>query len=96
VTAALVDDCVSYVPFAAFTGNPYMRLIWNDAHLNVVELRSVCEQIALDDPAGLKRMSDEQQGVAAYLATASQPSTIPPNCLPGSKPGDNGFCVADR
>src|SRR5215207_4697438 len=41
--AVFVDDCVAYVPVAAFTGNPYMQIIWAMANQNPVDLRAVCE-----------------------------------------------------
>ena len=95
VPQGLVDDCVEYVPFAAYTGNFYMQAIWDMANQDVSELRVVCEQMGRDDMPGLKRISAEQQAVARYLENASK-GTTPFVCAPGSVLGDDGFCVADR
>ena len=91
IIAAQVDDCVRYVPFAAGTGNFYMNVIWQQAGESVIELRRVCAQIATDDPAGLARISAEQQALDAFFAAVSQTTTIP-DCAPGSTVGDDGYC----
>lgn len=76
IVAAQVDDCVRYVPFAAFTGNVYMQLIWNQAGQDVTRLREVCEGIAVDDPGGLARISAEQQAVDKFFAAVSSTTTV--------------------
>jgi len=96
IAPALVDNCVGYVPFAAYTGNFYMQIIWDQANRDVAQLRELCEQIGRDDPEGLSRISTEHQAVEKYLAAASKGTVVPANCAPGSVLGDEGFCVADR
>jgi hypothetical protein len=96
VAPALIDDCVEYVPFAAFTGNFYMQAIWNQANRDIATLRDVCEQIGHDDPDGLGRISTEHKAVQRFLAEASRSTLVPVVCAPGSVLGNDGFCVADR
>ena len=88
-----IADCVRYVPFAADTGNFYMQVIWNQANHSETRLRGICEQMAKDDPAGLARISEEQQAVDRFFAAASQ-TTVIPDCPPGSVLGTDGFCEA--
>ena len=96
VPQALVDDCVAYVPFAAYTGNFYMQAIWTQANQDVAQLRAICEQISRDDPAGLVRMSEEHQAVTRYLDAASKATVVPAQCAPGSQLGADGYCAAQR
>jgi hypothetical protein len=88
-----VADCVRYVPFAAGTGNFYMQVIWNQANHSEARLRGICEEMADDDPAGLARISEEQQAVDRFFEAASQ-TTVIPDCPPGSVLGADGFCQA--
>jgi hypothetical protein len=96
VAPALIDHCLEYVPFAAFTGNFYMQAIWNEANQDVAQLREVCEQMGHDDPDGLGRIATEHRAVQEFLAAASKSAVAPVVCAPGSVLGDDGFCVADR
>jgi len=88
-----IADCVRYVPFAASTGNFYMAVIWNQANHSEARLRGICEDMATDDPAGLARISEEQQAVDRFFEAASQ-TTVIPDCPPGSVLDANGFCAA--
>jgi hypothetical protein len=69
ISPELVSHCVDYVPFAAYTGNFYMKAIWDIANQNVDQLRVVCEEMGHTDPAGLQRISDEKKAVDLYFAS---------------------------
>jgi hypothetical protein len=89
ISPQLITHCVEYVPFAAFTGNFYMRAIWNIANQNVDTLRTVCEEMGHTDPAGLQRISDEKQAVDRYFASFT---TVPGAAPAAGAPGASG-CV---
>jgi hypothetical protein len=69
--AALVEDCVQYVPTAVYFGNFYMKAIWDIGGGTPEGLRRVCEDMVISDPAGLQRMSDEYHALRAYVATTT-------------------------
>jgi hypothetical protein len=71
--AALVEDCVQYVPTAVYFGNFYMKAIWDTGGGTPEGLRRVCESMVTSDPAGLQRMSDELHALQAYVATTTTP-----------------------
>ena len=76
--AALVEDCVGYVPVAIYFGNVYMQAIWDIGGGTVEGLRQVCEQMVTTDPDGLRRMSQEYadlQNLAATPDPATPPAT---------------------
>jgi hypothetical protein len=72
--AALVEDCVAYVPTAIYFGNFYMKAIWDLGGGTPEGLRQVCEGMVTSDPDGLRRMSAEYadlQNLAASATTAA-------------------------
>ena len=75
ISPELVTHCMEYVPFAAFTGNFYMKAIWDIANQDVDQLRVVCEEMGHTDPAGLQRISDEKQAVDRYFASFTTTTT---------------------
>ena len=90
--SVFVDDCVAYVPVAAFLGNPYMQIIWAMANQNPTDLRTVCQGMVATDPQGLQRMSEEKAALdAAPAATApvvapASATTVPPPTMPINPP----------
>jgi hypothetical protein len=84
IAPELVAHCVDYVPFAAFTGNFYMKAIWDIANQNVDQLRVVCEEMGHTDPAGLQRISEEKKAVDRYFASFT--TTTTPGIAPAPPP----------
>ena len=91
----LLDDCVSYVQFAAFVGDAGLLAMWNDADQDPATLRTACESLGTTDPARLGDMSARWADVELYMAAAAKmeasttvvmvaPSTVPPSTAPPS------------
>jgi hypothetical protein len=76
----LVDDCIDYVKFGAYTGNALLSAMWDEAHQSDAVLRDNCIALGRTDPAGLKALSDGWAAVQQVLQTTSTTSTtiVPP------------------
>jgi hypothetical protein len=72
-SAALVEDCVQYVPTAIYFGNAEMQAFWDSGGGTPEGLRGACERLALEDPARLLRMSEEYLALVAAVATTTTP-----------------------
>jgi len=100
--AAMVDggavlDCVAYVQFGAFTGNPLLLAMWNDAGQDVSRLQANCEQIGLTNSTVLQGMSQQWRDIETWIAATrptpttepppvSEPSSPPPDTVPATLP----------
>jgi hypothetical protein len=74
----LVDDCVEYVMFGAYTKNPLLTAMWDAADQNAGTLRDNCESLGLTDPAGLQALSDGLASLEVMLDNTTTTSTSPP------------------
>lgn len=72
IAGQLLDDCVSYVKFAAFVGDAGLLAMWNDAGQDAAALRATCESLGTTDPARLGDMSARWADVEVYLAAAAK------------------------
>ena len=73
----LLDDCVQYTQFAAFTGDPEMVAFWDDAGQDVSRLELECMDLAGTDPARLVEFSTRRAEAEAFLAGTSATSLAP-------------------
>ena len=73
----LIDDCVQYTQFAAFTGDPEMTAFWDEADQNVGQLELQCTDLAGTDPTLLVKMSTRRAEAEAYLAGAMETTLAP-------------------
>jgi hypothetical protein len=71
----LVDDCIDYVKFGAYTGNPLLAAMWDAAKQSDATLRDNCIALGRSDPAGLQALSDGWASVQDVLQTTSTTST---------------------
>ena len=76
--ARLVDDCVSYVQFGAFTGNSLLTAMWNEAGQDASVLRANCETLGATNLVGLQNMSAQWRDIETYIAASQAPATSPP------------------
>ena len=73
---ALVQDCVAYVQFGAFTGNELLSGMWQEAGANVETLLTNCEALGTETLAG---MSAQWQDIQRFIeAENADSSTTPP------------------
>ena len=92
--AALVEDCVQYVPAAVYFGNFYMKVIWDLGGGTTEGLREVCESMVTSDPAGLQRMSEEYHALQAFVEPLeSSPGSLEQDCVTYSEAGSLTFDV---
>jgi hypothetical protein len=75
IDPALVDHCVQYVKFGAFTKNAMLTAMWDAAGQDDATLRSNCISLGRDDPAGLQALSDGWASVQLVLQSNSTTST---------------------
>lgn len=75
VDPAMVDDCIDYVQYGAFTGNPLLLAMWDEAGREVGTLRALCRDIGLNDLAVLQGMSQQWRDIEAWNAAAAASST---------------------
>jgi hypothetical protein len=74
----LLDDCVDYVQFGAWTGVDRLLAMWNEAAQDVPTLRANCDATGRADLAQLRQMSAEWSDVKIYLAASqAAPATTP-------------------
>ena len=87
VPTYLVDDCVDYVQFGAWTGNAALVGLWNDAARDVPTLRANCAALGRANPGDLQEMSSQWTDVETYIAAseAAIVATTPPP-LPTTPP----------
>lgn len=72
----LVQDCVAYVQFGAFTGNELLTGMWQDAGANVEILLTNCEALGTETLTG---MSAQWQDIQRFIeAESARSSTTPP------------------
>src|SRR5215212_6862646 len=69
VDADLVDDCVEYVMFGAFTQNPLLAAMWDAADQDVPTLRDDCASLGVTDRDGLQALSDGLASLDSVLPT---------------------------
>ncbi len=89
VSASLVDDCVEYVQFGAFTGNQMLSSMWDTAGQDVVQLRDNCGALGVSDPGALEALSDgwhELEGFFAAASEAARTTTTPAPAPPPPPP----------
>jgi hypothetical protein len=82
VAVELVDDCVAYVQFGAFTGNPLLLGMWNEANQDVSTLRNNCDALGRTNLVGLEGMSTQWAAVEAFTSAAQAQTTNPPMTQP--------------
>ena len=76
--AGLVDDCVDYVQFGAFTGNSLLLAMWNEAGQDAAVLRANCEALGATNLVGLQNMSAQWRDIETYIAASqAAPETSP-------------------
>ena len=76
--ARLVDDCVSYVQFGAFTGNSLLTAMWNEAGQDASVLRTNCETLGATNLVGLQNMSAQWRDIEIYIAASQAASATTP------------------
>ncbi len=76
--ASLVDDCVDYVQFGAFTGNSLLTAMWNEAGQDASVLRTHCETLGATNPVGLQNMSAQWRDIETYIAASQAASATTP------------------
>jgi resuscitation-promoting factor RpfB len=82
VDSGLVGDCVSYVQFGAFTGNPLLAAIWNEAGQDVGRLRTICDEIGRTNASTLEGMSKQWTDIETFIAvTQTSAAPEPPRPL---------------
>ena len=86
VPANLVEDCVAYVQFGAFTGNSLLAGMWNDAGQDVAALESTCEGIGRTDSATLRNMSAQWADVQSFIAASETTAPTIPKTSPTLPP----------
>ena len=74
VAPKLVDDCVNYVQYGAFTGNAILLGMWNEAGQNVSTLRTNCDKLGRSNLAVLRNMSAQWADIQTFIS-ASQTTT---------------------
>ncbi len=68
----LVQDCVAYVQFGAFTGNVLLTGMWQEAGASVETLLTTCEALGTETLAGMSaQWQDIQQFIEAENAGSS-------------------------
>lgn len=94
VPSDLVEDCVAYVQFGAFTANVLLSAMWDEAHHDPGELRRDCEDLGRSDVGGLRALSTGWTSLegffqaqaaaerAARTTTTPAPSRPSPATLP--------------
>lgn len=87
VPSQLLDDCVDFVQFGAWTGNAPLVQMWNDAAQDFSTLRANCDALGRTNLAALQDLSAQWADVKTYLA-ASQTTTVatPPPPPPTAAP----------
>ena len=68
----LVQDCVAFVQFGAFTGNALLSGMWDAAGADVAILQINCEAL---DAGTLSGMSAQWQEIQRYIAAANADSS---------------------
>jgi hypothetical protein len=95
-TDALVDDCVDYVQMAAFSGDPDMRRVWDDAGQDATVLRDRCEALADTDRDLLESYARNKRVLVREMSTTD---TAPTNVIddvtsgPTCNPNYTGVCL---
>jgi hypothetical protein len=83
VDVGLVDDCVRYVQFGAFTGNSLLTAMWNEAGQDASVLRTNCETLGATNLVGLQNMSAQWHDIETYIAASqAAPATTPASSTP--------------
>jgi hypothetical protein len=67
----LVDDCVAYVKFGAFTQNAMLAAMWDAADQDDATLRMNCVELGRDDPGALQALADGWASVQQVLQSTS-------------------------
>jgi hypothetical protein len=76
---ALVQDCVAYVQFGAFTGNVLLTGMWQEAGGSVETLLTNCEALSTETLAGMSaQWQDIQRFIEAESAASSTTTTLAP------------------
>jgi hypothetical protein len=86
VPADLLDDCVDYVQFGAWTGIAPLLGMWNEAAQDVSTLRDNCDALGRTSPGELQQMSAEWSNVKIYLAASQAAVTTIPARAPTTPP----------
>lgn len=71
----LVQDCVDYVQFGAFTGNVLLSAMWNEAGANIDTLRLNCEALGRSDPQSFAGMSVQWHDIQLWIEAGTDAST---------------------
>ena len=82
VDPQLVDDCVEYVMFGAFTQNPLLTAMWDAADQNAATLREDCVSLGRTDPGALVALSEGLADLDLLLQSTTTSTTTPRRARP--------------